>query len=119
MLKANGDAHAQNYQINFNFNSAPSDPVSSHVEKILTLENQISKLERNTAPITKLIHDVKENADKASEYSPMKDFPVILDLFYFGGCSLYEVAAELKRSRRTISERRKALVLKAADYLGL
>ena len=118
VLRVGGDVHAQSYQLSFNF-SEPSDPVAAHTEKIISLENQIKRLERNTTPITRLIQEVDKCAANASEFAPVRDFQGLLKLFYFGGLTLYDVAIELKRSRRTISERRKSLVRKAAAYLGL
>ena len=117
VLRAGGDVHAQNYQMTFNF-SEPSDPVAAHTDKIISLETQIKKLERSTTPITRLIQEIDKNAAEASEYSPVKDFQALLKFFYFGGCTLYDVAEITKKSRRTLSSRRRKLVYKAADYLG-
>ena len=119
VFKANGDVKAQAYQLYSNFGGIPSDPVAAHVEKIISLENQIKNLERDTIPITRFVNDVYKSAAIASKFSPTRDFQALLDLFYFGGFTLSEVAESVKKSRRTLCSRRKSLVLKAADYLGL
>jgi len=119
VLRAGGDVHAQSYQLTFSFGNTPSDPVAAHIEKILTLENKIKHLERCTSPITRLIQEIKKCVGKSSKYAPVRDYEILLDSFYFGGYTLYDVAEETKRSRRTLSSRRKKLVQKAADYLGL
>ena len=113
-----GDVHAQSYQLSFNF-SEPSDPVAAHTDKIISLETQIKRLERSTKPITRLIREVDKSAGEASEFSAVKDFQALLNFYYFGGCTLYDIADITKKSRRTLSSRRRKLVLKAADYLGL
>ena len=119
VLRAGGDVHAQSYQLNFDFGGTPSNPVALHVEKIISLEKQIKCLERNTTPITRLVNEIHERATSAPDFAPVKDFQVLLDLFYFGDNTLYDIAEITKRSRRTLSARRKKLVMKAADYLGL
>ena len=118
VLRAGGDVHAQTYQLTFNFGNTPSDPVAAHTEKIISLENKIKSLERNTAPITRLVQEINKIAANASEYSPVKDLKTLLDSYYFGGYTLYDIAEDSGRSRRTLSTRRKKLVMKAADYLG-
>ena len=119
VLRAGGDVHVQTYQLTFNFGSTPSDPVAAHTEKIISLENKIKSLERNTSPITRLVQDIKKCAGKSSKFAPVRDYEILLDLFYFGGYTLYDVAESENRSKRTLSSRRKKLVMKAADYLGL
>jgi len=118
VLRASGDVHAQNYQSTFGFSSTPSDPVAAHVEKIISLENQIKRLERNTDPISRLVSDINKSAATAPKHSQLKDFQALLELFYFGGYTLYDVAETINKSRRTLSSRRSLLVMKAAGYLG-
>ena len=84
------------------------------MEKIESLENQIKRLRRNTAPITELINDMSTAKEGTKNY----DYKMLIELFYFGGLLLSEIADELHKSRRTLSQRRQSLVLKAAGYLG-
>ena len=117
VLRCSSDVKAQSYQLTFFFTGEHSDPVARYVEKIERLEAQIKRLQRSTAPITKLIEDLKNLSNNVN--SRIKEYEKVLELFYFGGVSLSEIAAELHRSRRTISARRHSLVMKAAGYLGL
>ena len=114
VLRAGSDVHAQSYQLTFGFCGDNSDPVSRYVEKIESLENQIKRLRRNTAPITELINDMSTAKEGTKNY----DYKMLIELFYFGGLLLSEIADELHKSRRTLSQRRQSLVLKAAGYLG-
>ena len=108
VLRAYGDVHSPLPQLFFNASNAYTDPVSSHVDKVQRLEAQIRRLERITSPITKLIEDMERPEQKE-----------ILEQFYFSGVPLCEVAESLHLSKRTLSRRRKFLVLKALEYLGL
>ena len=117
ILRAGSDVHVQTYQLTFNFSGMPSDPVASYVEKIQSLESQIKRLERRTAPITRLIKDLA--SVRSSKNNFFADCRAVLELFYFQRLTLLDVAAELGKSRRTISSRREALVKKAAGYLGV
>ena len=113
-LRASGDVHGQSYQ-NSGTHSEISDPVARHVEKIQSLENQIKRLQHNTVPITHLIDDLR----KFRQSKMIKDFRQILELFYFGGCTLSETADELHLSTKTISRRRRSLIFRAIGYLGI
>lgn len=113
-LRASGDVHGQSYQNSGN-HSEISDPVARHVEKIQSLENQIKRLQRSTAPITKLIDDL----DKIKRARLSEDYRQILKMFYFGNYSLCEVADELHVSIWTILRRRRSLVFKTIGYLGI
>ena len=117
ILRAGSDVHAQNYQQRLNNSIASANPVASYVEKIQKLENHIIKLKRVTEPVTRLINDI-EAAIINSDSNVMRDFNILLNSFYFGRCSLIEVAAIIEKSRKTLSKRRTALVKKAAIYLG-
>ena len=83
ILKLNGDVHAQTYQT-FGSHSEISDPVAKHYAKIEALENQIKRLQRNTAPITRLLVDLQ----RFRQSKRIKDYQQILELFYFGGLYL-------------------------------
>ena len=114
VLRAYGDTRSPSIQLTFNFSNTYSDPVVAHVEKVQRLEAQIQRLERITKPITKLMEDVKRM--KGTNHLEQKE---ILEQFYFSGVPLSEVADSLHRSKRTLSRRRKFLVYKIMEYLGL
>ena len=48
-----------------------------------------------------------------------REYKKLLDLFYFGGASLAEIAKNLKMSRATIFRRRREIVEKVANYLRM
>ena len=87
ILRMNGDVHAQNYQA-FGSHSEISDPVAKHYAKIEALENQIKRLQRNTAPITRLLDDLQ----RSRQSKMIKDYQQILELFYFHRSSIPQIA---------------------------
>ena len=112
VLRAYGDVHSPLPQLFFNASNAYTDPVSSHVDKVQRLEAQIRRLERITAPITKLL----KNIDTFSQFAINQEYKQLLELFYFGGASLSEIACELHMSRSTLFRRRRGLVRKVSEY---
>ena len=59
VLRAGSDVHVQQYDKVTGQYYIAYDPVSSYVEKIDRLESLIKRIERNSAPITSLIQDLK------------------------------------------------------------
>ena len=113
LLRMGGDIHGQSYETIVS-NGKLSDPVSKHVEKLERLEKEVSRLKRLTTPITKLIDDLKKSrSQKFSEYLS------IITLFYFKSFTISDIALEIKKSPRTVSTRRRELVMLAARYLGI
>ena len=76
ILRAGSDVHIQNYQQRLNNSVMSFNPVASYVEKIQKIENQIMRLKRVTAPITKLLGDIEHDIINSGS-NIMKDFLLI------------------------------------------
>lgn len=116
VLKNSDDVHAQNYEVPFNKNSQPSDPVASRVEKIEAIERRIKQVERWTKPVERLEKDL--NSPEVLENSHNKDLLQILKLFYFGKNSVNAVIDEMALGRTTFFNYRHELVIMAINYFG-
>lgn len=116
VLKTSDDVHAQNYEVPFNKNSQPSNPVASRVEKIEAIERRIKQVERWTKPVERLEKDL--NSSEVLENSHNKEMLQILKLFYFNSNAVDLVMRQLHLSRSPFFRKRKKLVLMAIDYLG-
>ena len=118
VLRGGSDVKAQNYSLpNFSTTHSHSDPVSFYVERCEKLEEEISKLERFTIPITKLREDL--NSTYVLEGSEKFAMKIILEFFYFGGNPLSLVLEKLHISRRNMYDVRTNLVKLAGVYLGI
>ena len=111
-MQSRGDIHAQDYTGRLKSGAGDADPVSSYVQRILTLERRISVLERYTRPVTKLRLDLRASSDTMSRH-----YLTILEDFYFGGLPLTRLLELTRWSRSTFYSRRLSLVNIAADYL--
>ncbi|MBQ4468666.1 MAG: DUF1492 domain-containing protein [Synergistaceae bacterium] len=117
VVRAGVDVKAQSYQLMISFSGEPSDPVSSRLIKIESIEDRISKLERITKPITKLISDL--NGEEILNGSRNKDLMQILRLLYFGNNTPEAIMQELNIAKTTYFKRRQELVFTTIDYMGL
>ncbi len=110
-LQHGGDIHAQNYSATGGNNHGVNNPVLNYVEKVLSIEHKITRLERDIKPVKRLIEDLqRDNSQKA------RDFIILLREFYSDKHSLKEIAEIIKKGRRTLYNRRCELVKKAASY---
>ena len=96
--------------------SSPSDPVATRELRIISLEDEISKLLQRTAPITRLMADL--SAPYVLEGSPKFELAQVARMYYFGGNDKGKVLEKLCMSRRTLYRRRVELVHMAISYLG-
>ena len=117
VLRAGSDVHVQQYDKVTGQYYIAYDPVSSYVEKIDRLESLIKRIERNSAPITSLIQDLK--TPNATDKSKYLDYVKILELYYFGGNPLDVVAQNIHCSRSTLFYKRRELVRMTIGYLGI
>ena len=115
--RAGTDVHVQNYQYAIDFTGTPSNPVHARMIKIEQLEERIQKLERWTKPITQLEKDL--TSAESLDTSRNKELYEVMKLMYFGKNSSDAIIEELKIARRTLSRRRRELVLTTINYLGL
>ena len=113
LLRINGDVKAQQYEqpCTGTFYS----PVEEHLIKIQGMEQKIKQLEKTTAPITALMKNIADN----QKFKRNQEYRILLEMFYFGGASISEIAGELHVSNSTLLRRRRALIKKTASYLGL
>jgi len=110
-LQHGGDIHAQSYNSSAANNHGVNNPVLNYVEKVLSIEHKIARLERDIKPVKRLIEDLqRDNSQKA------RDFIILLREFYSDKHSLKEIAEIIKKDRRTLYNRRCELVKKAASY---
>ncbi len=112
-MQSRGDIHAQDYTGRLKSGAGDADPVSSYVQRILTLEHRISVLERYTMPITRLHADLRRYPEGMNRH-----YQTILEDFYFGGLPLTRLLELTGWSRSTFYSRRLFLVEIAAEYLG-
>ncbi|MBR2209760.1 MAG: hypothetical protein IJ859_13220 [Synergistaceae bacterium] len=114
--QAGVDVHAQSYQLNFSFNSEPSNPVEARLIKIENLEHKIKTLERFTKPVTQLMSDLDtaENLEGSDNELLLN----ILKLLYFGKNTVDAVLCELHIAPRTFTRKRRELVFMASSYLA-
>ena len=117
ILRAGSDVQAQQYDKSTGQFYIGFDPVISYVDKVLALESQIRRLERNTKPITQLIQDLR--TPYALDKSRNTDYLKIIELYYFGGNSLDAVSQEMHCSRSTLFYRRRGLIQLTVGYLGI
>ena len=115
--RAGSDVHVQNYQYTIDFTGNPSNPVQARMIKIEQLEERIRKLERWTKPITQLEKDL--TSAESLDTSRNKELYEVMKLMYFGKNQPDAIIEELRIARRTLSRRRRELVITAINYLGL
>lgn len=115
VLKASYDFQSRSYLTNKTSSTPPSSPVEKHLEKIQVCENKIKKLECMTEGVTIFINELRARKN----FQRNREYKKLLDLFYFGGASLAEIAKNLKMSRATIFRRRREIVGKVASYLRM
>ena len=120
-LKPGASVNAQQYDITSRSGGGVSDPVADSLERYeaqkARLEGEITRLERWTAPVDRLLTDM--SAEWVLEGSKLHGLKKILEMWYFSGLSWVEVAAEFNLSKRAVYHRRGELLAKAAGYLGL
>ena len=95
----------------------PSDAVSTRLERIERVEQDILHCERRTKPIERLLNDL-ESPD-VLEGSPKVELLKILRLRYFGLNAWRRVQDAVGVGRSTFARRRRELVDMAGRYLAL
>lgn len=110
-----GDIHGQRYDRPVDGVHAVSDPVFAYIEQLERIEEQIKMLERKTAPITRLLTEMRDTGERSKSYEQLK----IFELYYVSEYTVQDVIDELNLSRTAFFRRKNALVYKAQDYLGL
>ena len=96
--------------------SSPGDPVAVRELRIISLEEEITRLAERTEPITKLKADLE--APYVLEGSPKHDLARVMRLYYFGGNDKKQAAKKLNMSRRSLYRRRTELVHMTISYFG-
>lgn len=96
--------------------SGPSDPVATRELRIISLEDEISKLLQCTAPITRLMADL--SAPYVLEGSVKFELAQVARLFYFGGNERKAICEKLGMEPRTLYDKRVKLVMMLIKYMG-
>lgn len=96
--------------------SATSDPVATRELRIISLEEEISKLLERTVPITRLMADL--SAPYVLQGSLKFELAQVARLFYFGGNERKTIGEKLGMEPRTLYRRRVELVRMAIRYMG-
>lgn len=115
-LYASSSAHAQGWEP-ADHSSGPGDPVAVRTLKILSLEEEIARLEQRTDPITHLLEDLE--APYVLQGSPKAELALVARLCYFGKSPKKQVADRLNMTERSLRRQKEKLVRLALFYAGL
>ena len=96
--------------------SGPGDPVAVRELRIISIEEEIARLAERTEPITRLKADLE--APYVLEGSPKHDLARVMRLYYFGENDKARVLDSLGMSRKTLYNKRQALVRLTLFYMG-
>ena len=110
-LQAESDIHAQDYSGRMMSVAVGADPVSSYVQRKLTLEHRIFVLEKHTQPIKLLREDLQRSTDSAS-----RNMLLVLEQYYLAGVSMTRLLEVTGWNRSTFYSRRLSLVTLAVSY---
>ena len=114
LLKARGDVQVVSYDIRNNSYGVHSDPVSTHFQKIESVEDSIYRLMRKTEPVKKLYEVLC--SPYALDGSRNAEYRQILELFYWGGNSVQNILLHLNWSKTSFYVRRQGLLRFAEEY---
>ena len=96
---------------------AVNDPVAVRELRIISIEEEITRLAERTEPITKLKADLE--APYVLEGSPKHDLARVMRLYYFGGNDRKRAAEEMGMSRAQLYRKRERLVRMVLNYMGM
>ena len=116
LLKASGDVQGMSYEIRNN-SYGVSDPVSTHFQKVESIEGKIYRLTRSTEPIKKMYEVLC--SPYVLEGSKSADYRKILELFYWGRNSVQNILNYLSWSKTSFYVRRQGLLRMTEEYLNV
>ena len=111
-LRTACDVHAQDYAGRVMSTAGNADPVSSYVQRLMSLEHRAAVLERYTRAVRKLQVMLQLSTDRMSVH-----YLLILEEYYFCGVPASRLLEATGWSRSTFYSRRLSVIGLAADYL--
>ena len=102
-LRAETDCRAQSYT--HSEHSEPSDPPSDYVNRLMKAEAEIKRFGGLVREVREMRYDLRKS--EADRQSAMYQ---VLELYYFKGMSMKDLAMHLGMNERTIYRRRNDLV---------
>ena len=103
-IKGETDCHAQRYTSEGEPTS-PSDPPSDYVNRLLKAEQDIRKYSERTRAIREVRYELRMSDDTRSGIMLQ-----VMELVYFEGMSMRDLAMHLGMNERTLYRRREELV---------
>ena len=103
-LKGETDCHAQSYE-HTGTPSEPSDPPNEYVSRLMKAEREVRKYSSRTREIRELRQDLKHSEEVREGVMLL-----VMELVYFEGMSMRELAMHLGMNERTLYRRREELV---------
>lgn len=99
------DCHGQSYRESMNDNREPGDPVNEYVARKQRAEKEFKKYSVLTREVGKIRRELRASDDVKEQIMLQ-----VMELYYFEGMSMRELAMHLGQNERTLYRRREELV---------
>lgn len=103
-LRGETDCHAQSYRERLGARE-PGDPPGDYVNRLMRAEHEVKKYSLLTRPVREVRRDLRDNAGDREVLMLQ-----VMELYYFEGLSMRELAMHLGQNERTLYRRREELV---------
>ncbi len=115
ILREAGDVRVQSYNGSVGNVQGISDPVASHVEKVMSLERRLKRVLRRVKAVDQMREDLQN--DRVITITSKRNLLLILDGYYIPCLTVNEFLTAFCWSRSIFYVRRRELVMIAGEYL--
>ncbi len=115
ILREAGDVRVQSYNGLVENVQGISDPVASHVEKVMSLERRLKRVLRRVKAVDQMREDLQN--DRVITITSKRNLLLILDGYYIPCLTVNEFLTAFCWSRSIFYVRRRELVMIAGEYL--